>query len=96
MVKETTATTDNMLVDFVDTVLTLIDLKMFSVASFYSDTFFILIITESLAKKKKNTSFFYVLSSCCYSIDCKATFAPISFTDATLQCVSFPWIIYFE
>jgi len=39
MVQESTATTDNMLVDFADIVLTLIDLKMFSVASFYSDIF---------------------------------------------------------
>jgi hypothetical protein len=46
MVQESSATAD-ILVDFADTVLTLMDFKMFSVASF------ILIITESLAKEKK-------------------------------------------
>jgi hypothetical protein len=95
MVQESTATTD-ILVDFADRVHTLMDLKMFSIASFYSGTFFILIITESSAKEKKEYEIFYILSSWCYDIECKATFVPISFTGTTLKCVIFPWIIYLE
>ena len=59
-------------------------------------TSFILIITESLAKEKKEDEIFYILCLCCYGVECKATFAPISFTGTTLKCVIFPWIIYLE
>ena len=41
MVGEWTTAADNLLVDLADIVLTLVDLKMFGFASFYSETFFL-------------------------------------------------------
>ena len=51
--------------------------------------FFLLIIRESLAKEKKDDDIFYILCLCCYDVECKATFAPISFPGTTLQCAIF-------
>lgn len=85
-----------MLVDFADTVLTLIDLKMLSVASFYSGTFFYIDYYRIVSNREKRRRIFHILPSCCSDIECQATFAPISFTGTTLQCVIFPWIIYLE